>query len=226
MTVIDTDYEKAPNPVRFLLVLQELSTIVDNYTNTVSPLEPDLIFQAYPTKSTTRKRQTEIYKSIRTELEDWKSKLPAFLNWEKPSTGLSARSYLAMQRALLETRYLCIKVKVSWSVAHLDSLLVPRFQSHWYPGNIHEEIFKAGERVIKVVEEIGLDSDSYHFFHWDIVRALTTLLQILLRNQFIEAETTLSDLVDLCRHGLQLSRKLVPESLTRAEDLLEAALDQ
>ena len=43
MTVIDTDYEKAPNPVKFLVVLQELSVIVDDYTNTVSPLESDLI---------------------------------------------------------------------------------------------------------------------------------------------------------------------------------------
>ena len=131
-----------------------------------------------------------------------------------------------MQRALLETHYLCIKVKVSWSLAHLDSMLMPRFQSQLFVGNIHEEIFKAGERVIKVVEETGLDSDSYHCFHWDIVRALTTLLQILLRNQIVEAETTLSDLVELCQRGLQLSRKLVPESLTKAEDLLETALKQ
>jgi hypothetical protein len=148
------------------------------------------------------------------------------LDWKTPSSGLSSRSYLALQRALLETHYWCIKMKLSWSVAHLDSMLMAKFQSLWDVGNTREQTFKAGERVIKIVEETGLESDSYHCFHWDIVRALTTLLQILLRNQFVEAETTLDDLVELCRNGIDLSRKLVPDSLTKAEGLLESALDQ
>jgi hypothetical protein len=105
-------------------------------------------------------------------------------------------------------------------------MLMAKFQSLWEVGNIYEQTFKAGERVIKIVEETGWASDSYHCFHWDIVRALTTLLQILLRNQFIEAETTLDDLVELCRRGLRISRQLIPDSLTKAEGLLETALEQ
>ncbi len=105
-------------------------------------------------------------------------------------------------------------------------MLMAKFQSLWDVGNTREQTFKAGERVIKIVEETGLSSDSYHCFHWHVLRALTTLLQILLRNQFVEAETTLDDLVELCRNGINLSRKLVPDSLTTAEGLLESALDE
>lgn len=150
------------------------------------------------------------------------------MDWKTPRTGLSARSYLANQRALLESHYLCIKIKLSWTVANLDSMLLERFRSLWGvgdAGNVFEQTFKAGERVIRIVEETGLRSDSFHCFHWDIVLALTTLLQILLRNQFAKAEITLDELVNLCRRGLQLSRQLLPDSLTKAESLLETALD-
>jgi len=35
VSAIEADYENAPNPIKYILVLQDLSRVVDDYTKTV-----------------------------------------------------------------------------------------------------------------------------------------------------------------------------------------------
>jgi hypothetical protein len=103
-----------------------------------------------------------------------------------------------------------------------------KFQSIWNVGNIYEDTLKSGKHALKAIERATLspDSSQTQMYHWGAVRATTTLLRILLRNESNEARTTSERLVESCRGGIKLCRKLIPDYLTTIEDVLEAALNQ
>jgi hypothetical protein len=154
--------------------------------------------------------------------------LPAYLDWDKPNKGLSSHSYLKLQRPYLETQFWCVRMKLCLSIAHLDPVLMARFQSIWDMNvNIYEEALKACQNALKVIkqtiEEEG--SNQTQMYHWEAVRATTTLIQILLRNEFNEAQMTSDKLVEACRDGVALCKKLVPDFLTSIEkDVLDVAI--
>jgi hypothetical protein len=103
-----------------------------------------------------------------------------------------------------------------------------KFQSIWNVGNIYEDTLKSGQHALKVIERATLSPDSCQtqMYHWAAVRATTTLLRILLRNESHEARTTSERLVESCRGGVKLCRKLVPDYLTTIEEILGTAINQ
>ena len=117
-------------------------------------------------------------------------------------------------------------MKVSWSIAHLDPLMLAKFQSIWDVGDANAETLRAAERVLQIIDETGVGSDSYRFYHWEAIRVTMTLSQMLLRHETVEGRVSVENLVKLCFQGLDLCRKMVPRILTRVEDALEQALKE
>lgn len=116
-------------------------------------------------------------------------------------------------------------MKLFWSIAHLDPLLMVKFQSLWDVSDAKQECIQAGQRVLAIIDEVGIPSDSYRLYHWEAVRATTTLVQMLLRHDMMIDERRM-DLVASCRRGIEICRKLIPSVLTRIEDTLESTLDE
>jgi hypothetical protein len=105
-----------------------------------------------------------------------------------------------------------------------------KFQSIWdMDVNIYEEALKAGQNALKVIEQTTIQEDGSNqtqMYHWAAVRATTVLLQILLRNEFHEVKMTSDKLVETCRDGVALCKKLVPDFLTSIENVLDTAITQ
>jgi len=177
-------------------------------------------------KLTTRYAQLNKYRSLWSDLAEWRRSLPSYLDWTKYNSALSTHVYLKMQRPFLETQFQCLMMKVSWSIAHLDPLMLAKFQSIWDVGDANAETLQAAERVLQIIDETGVGSDSYRFYHWEAIRVTMTLSQMLLRHDTVEGRVRMDNLVKLCRQGLELCRKMVPHILTRVEDALEQALNE
>jgi hypothetical protein len=177
--------------------------------------------------ATTRFAQLAKFRTIWTALSEWRTTLPPYLDWTRYNSALSTHVYLKVQRPFLETQFQCVKMKVSWSIAHLDPLMMAKFQSIWDVGDANAETLQAGQRVLQIIEENGAVSDSYHFYHWEAVRATMTLSQMLFRNDVVEGQrTTMESLVELCRKGIDICRKLVPKDFTRVEGTIESTLEE
>ena len=175
--------------------------------------------------STTRYAQLSKYRTLWAALSDWQGTLPLYLDWTKHNSALSTHVYLKLQRPFIETQFECIRMKLNWSIAHLDPLLMVKFQSLWDVGDAKAECLQAGQRVLAIIDEIGTPSDSYRLYHWEAVRATTTLVQMALRHDMVEGERRM-DLVDSCRRGIEISRKLIPAVLARIESTLENTLEE
>src|SRR5947207_2285954 len=173
----------------------------------------------------TRYAQLAKYRDIWASLAEWRGTLPAYLDWTKYNSALATHVYLRMQRPYLETQFQCLKMKVSWSIAHLDPLLMIKFQSIWDVGDANAETLEAGQRVLKIIDENGAPSDAYRFYHWEGVRATMTLSQMLLRNDMIEGATT-EKIIESCQQGITLCRKLIPSSLARVEETIQSTLEE
>lgn len=96
-------------------------------------------------------------------------------------------------------------------------------------GNIYQESLKAGQNALKVIEDTILQdegSNQTQMYHWEAVRATTTLLQFLLRNEIHEVQMTSDKLVETCQKGVAVCRKLVPFYLTNIENVLGTAINQ
>lgn len=100
-----------------------------------------------------------------------------------------------------------------------------KFQSIWDVGNANAEALEAGQRVLKIIDENGVPSDSYRFYHWEAVRATKTLSQMLLRNDLI-LNAKSDNIVRSCEQGIALCRKLVPRVLARVENTIESTLKE
>lgn len=188
-------------------------------------LDANQFFQCWMKTITTRYAQLAKYRDIWSQLADWRGSLPVYLDWTKYNSALATHVYLRMQRPYLETQFQCLKMKVSWSIAHLDPLLMVKFQSIWDVGDANKETLEAGQRVLKIIDENGVPSDAYRFYHWEAVRVTKTLFQMLLRNDTVEGPRT-DNLVEFCQQGIILCRKLVPRILARVEDTIESTLTE
>lgn len=173
----------------------------------------------------TRYEQLAKYRNIWTALTEWRANIPVYLDWTKPNSALSAHVYLKMQRPFLEAQFQCLKMKLSLSIAHLDPLLLVKFQSIWDVGDANAEAFHAGKQVLKIVEEYGIESSAYRFYHWEAVRATIALSQMLLRNDAL-GQRPVENLHEVSRQGIELSRKLIPKVLARVEDTIEKTLNE
>jgi hypothetical protein len=174
----------------------------------------------------TRYAQLAKYRDLREQLIKWEQSIPGFLDWTKAANAPPGHAWVNRQRAYLETQSHCINMKVSWSIAHLDPLLMAKFQPHWNIGNTYSDAIKAGRRILEIVEQCAISSNSSQSYHSDALRATMTLLQILLRNDLNEAKIDTHELVTSCRDAIKLCRKLVPAFLTKIEDTIEKLLDQ
>src|SRR5437762_11890793 len=107
----------------------------------------------------TRYAQLAKYRDIWASLAEWRGSLPVYLDWTKYNSALATHVYLRMQRPYLETQFQSLKMKVSWSIAHLDPLLMLKFQSIWDVGDANAETLQAGQCVLKIIDENGAPSD-------------------------------------------------------------------
>jgi hypothetical protein len=175
--------------------------------------------------ATTRYAQLAKYRDLSAQLSEWRGSLPVYLDWSKYNSALARHIYLRMQRPYLETQFQCLRMKVSWSIAHLDPLLIVKFQSIWDASDANAKALEAGQRVLKIIDENGVPSDAYRFYHWEAVRATMTFSQMLLRNDLILAGNA-DNLVASCEQGIAICRKLVPRILARVEDTIESTLEE
>lgn len=173
----------------------------------------------------TRAAQLVKYRDIWARLEEWHGTLPAYLDWTKYNSTLTSRVYLRMQRPYLETQFQCLKMKVSWSIAHLDPLLMVKFQLIWDIKDAYATTLKAAQCVLKIIDENGAPSDAFRFYHWEGIRTTMTLLQMLHRNDIIEG-TTMDEVIESCQQGIKLCRKLIPSLLATMEEVIETTFKQ
>jgi len=162
----------------------------------------------------------------------WNANLPTFLDFSKYSSAFAQHQQLKLQRAYLETQFTFLKMTVSWLIANLDPLLLYRAQL-WDVGDASFETFQAGQQVLAVVEEHGLPSEAYRFYHWDTIRTASTLKK-LLRHVDVHGEVPtnrgynldVNTIADACRNGVQLARKLIPKVLAHIENNIDNELDE
>jgi hypothetical protein len=192
-----------------------------------SPFLGANFLQCWMKHKTTRYAQLSKYRDLWSKLADWRATLPVYLDWTKYNSALATHVYLRMQRPYLETQFQCLKMKVSWSIAHLDPLLMMKFQSIWDVGDANDETLQAGQRVLTIIDENGAPSDGYRFYHWEAIRATMTLSQMLLRHDVIDGQRSVTEtLQQSCQHGLTLCRKLVPPVLARVENTIQSTLEE
>jgi len=121
---------------------------------------------------------------------------------------------------------------VSWLIANLDPLLLHRAQL-WDVGDACFETFQAGQRILALIEEHGLPTEVYRFYHWDAIRSAGTLKK-LLRHVDLHGEVPtnrgyhldVSAIADACRDSVQLARNLIPKILAHAENNLDNELQE
>jgi len=116
-------------------------------------------------------------------------------------------------------------MKISWSTASLDPVLIAKLQSMWNGGDPYAEARNAARRVMDIVKESATTTKARTFYHSDAVRAATLLLQTLLRDNPQDQQDKKNEVTATCREALALSRSLVPPVLTKAEDTIEKLLD-
>src|SRR5271170_1786739 len=108
-------------------------------------------------KLTTRYAQLNKYRSLWSELSEWRRSLPSYLDWAKYNSALSTHVYLKMQRPFLETHFQCLIMNVSGSIAHLDPSMLAKYQSIWDGGDANAETLQAAERVRQIIDETGVE---------------------------------------------------------------------
>jgi hypothetical protein len=150
-------------------------------------------------------------------LSGWKQQLPKYLDWDHNNSALSKHPYLKLQRAYLEVQFRCLEMKLNWSIGHLDPILMPK--SICDTGDSRGDSFRAGQRVLEIVD--GMDIKTSRLCHWDALRTTINLVKTLLKNDFVESQIRLKDLVAVCRDGVRICRKLIPDSLTDPEMSIE-----
>ena len=134
--------------------------------------------------------------------------------------------YLRAQRSFLEAQYHGLTMKIHWSIAHLNPLLMAKVHSMWDADEALTASIHAGQRILSIVEASGLRSDCYKFYHWEALRTTTKLLQIFLRNDIGRGRASMRDVIESCHQGIGLCRKLVPGILATVEDKIERTLNQ
>lgn len=166
------------------------------------------------------------------QMTAWTASLPTFLDFSKYSSAFSQHQQLKLQRAYLETQFTSLKMTVSWLITNLDPLLLHKSQ-FWDVGDASFETFQAGQRVFAIIEEHGLPTEVYRFYHWDAIRTARTMRKLLRRADTNDDVPTnagyhldVHTIADACRNGVQLSRKLIPNILARSEDCIDRELDE
>jgi len=185
----------------------------------------ELVFGRIQDASVTEYGQIARFREIRRHAVEWERSLPSFLNWTMPTNDRNPRSWVKMQRAYLESQYHCITMKISWSSASLDPVLMAKFQP--FEGDENERYAEArvtAGRVLDIVKESAANSKTATLYHTAAVRATTLLLQILLQHGRLEIHGNIDEIVAKCEEGIALCRFLVPSVLTKAEDTIEALL--
>jgi hypothetical protein len=163
------------------------------------------------------------FRSIWDSLYKWRQDVPIFLDWDRRNSAIP--SYLKQQRAFLEMHFRCLEMRINLAIAHLDPLLYSK-PSTWEIGNAYPDALKAIQRILEIIETQALTSNSYHLYHWDAVRATTTLLEIFLRNDFLDSQISLNELMETYYGGIRTCRKLVIGSLAKVEDTMDEAFNR
>ena len=149
--------------------------------------------------------------------------MPSFLHWEKQTTH-SSPTWIKMQRTYLRSQHMCISMKLSWSIANLDPVTIPKYQRLWE--ETYEPSLKAATTVLKIAKEsAAVKLSPRTLYHAEAMRATTLILQIILRNVSLEP-SQLDRFVVTCRDGITICRSLVPKILTKAEDTHENLLNE
>src|SRR5262249_51291201 len=99
--------------------------------------------------TSTREHQLQKFRSIWDAISDWQIGLPQYLDWTRLNSALATQSYLKLHRSFLEVQFQCLKMKLTWSIAHLDSLTIAKFRPIWDVVHMNEETIHAGQRVLK-----------------------------------------------------------------------------
>jgi len=208
------EYGNAPNPVTFVLILQTLATIVENYSQ--------LAFGSTPV---TQYGHFAKLRNIHQQLTEWERTVPAFLDWRQPTKDRTPRRWMTLQRVYLESQYQCLNMKISCSIATLEPVLMAKFQPGWDNGDPYAEARISARRVIDIVQESAAATKGCSLYHSDAVRATATLLQIMLAVGAQQSKGSMQELIAACRGGIALCRSLVPVVLSKAEDTIEKILD-
>jgi hypothetical protein len=162
----------------------------------------------------------------------WQASLPTFLDFSKYSSAFAHHQQLKLQRAFLETQFTSLKMTMAWLISNLDPLLLHKAQ-FWDVADAMSDTFQNGKRVIEIVEEQGLPTEVYRFYHWDAIRTAGTLRKLM---HHVDMNDTLPTnngdqldvhkIVETCRTAVQLSRKLIPKILASAENNIDAELNE
>jgi len=134
---------------------------------------------------------------------------------------------LKLQRKCLESQYQCISMKLSWSTANLDPVLMAKFYS--LQSSVDDRYAEAritAGRVLDIVKDSTVNSNAPTLYHSAAVRATTLLLQILLQTGPQDPWEKTSEIAATCREGLLLCRSLVPSALAKAEETIEGLLNR
>jgi hypothetical protein len=184
-----------------------------------------LTAQVWISSPTTRGAQLSRLRNLSDALVRWRESIPFYLDWDKHNSALSKHSYLKLQRSFLEIQFQCLQMRLQLSVAHLNpSMLSKNFS--WNAGIAYSESLRAGQRIVDIITSSGLPSNAYRMYHWEAIRASSTLLQILLRHDFTPAQLNYDTLAETCREGISVSRRLAPRTLTNVENIIENALEK
>ena len=167
------------------------------------------------------------YRQFWSELSDLESDLPPFLDWNQHNSAFSNHAILSVQRPFIEAQINCIRLKLARSIADLDPALLDKFRSVWNIGDPNSEAMRAGRRVVEIAGDIGVSSSCYRFYHFEVIRTMTSLVRMLLDmrksgNMFAKG---MDHIEASCMQGLEVSGKLVPTFLTKVEGKIEQALN-
>jgi len=209
------EYAKAPNPITFILSLQDLAAIVETYSELVFGRVQEAVF---------RYGQLAKFREIQEKVVAWERNIPSFLDWKNTVNDRPPRNWMRLQRDYLESQYQCILMKISWSTASLGPVLIAKLQSIWENGDPYAEARNAAKRVLDIAKESASTTNSRAFHHSNAVRATTLLLQTLLRESQQDHQEKKNQVTEACREAIALCRSLVPAALAKAEDTIEGLL--
>lgn len=163
------------------------------------------------------------FRNVYDSLYQWRQGLFPFLDWDKRNSALSV--YLKLQRPFLEAQFRSLEMRVNSSIAHLAPLILT-IPPTWDIGNAYSDVMKAVQRILDIIEKQGLASNSYHLYHWDSIKATSTLLHIFLRTDFLDTKISSGDLIATCQRGLQICRKLVASPIAKIEAEMELSFER
>jgi hypothetical protein len=162
----------------------------------------------------------------------WHANLPTFLDFSKYSSAFAHHQQLKLQRAYLETQFTSLKMTMAWLISNLDPLLLHKAQ-FWDVADAMADTLRNGKQVITIIEEQGLPTDVYRFYHWDAIRTAGTLRKLMHHVDISDTLPTnngdqldVHTIVEACRAGVQLSRKLIPKILASAEHNIDVDLEE